>query len=258
MSEFKGKAVIVTGGGRGSGRGSVEAFLRAGAQVAICGRNEPESLPEADGRTAHFIQADIRDAEQAANVVKQTVDMFGRLDVLVNNAGGSPPANAADASPRFVESIIKLNLLAPMFMAQEAHKVMKDQENGGAIVNIASVSGVRPSPGTSAYGAAKAGLLNVTTSLAQEWAADNVRVNAIIAGMIKTEAALDHFGGAKGLSKIEAALPMGRMAVPEDMANAVMFLSSDKSNYITGACLEVHGGGEPPAFLKIVEDALKG
>ena len=134
---------------------------------------------------------------------------------------------------------------------------MKQSNNAGAIINIASVSGIRPSPGSAAYGAAKAGLINLTRSLSQEWGIDNIRVNAIIAGLIKTEASHEHYGGPAGIKLIEESLPMGRMAVPEDMANACLFLASEASSYISGAALEVYGGGEPPSFLKMAEEAYK-
>src|SRR5205823_10195885 len=137
----------------------------AGADVIVCARKEP------DGAVAGaFVPADLRDPEQAAATVDAVVERFGRLDVVVNNAGGSPPAEAATVSPRFVEKIVALNLLAPFYVAQRANAVMREQDDGGVIVNIGSLSGRRPSPGTSAYGAAKAGLVNLTESLAMEWA----------------------------------------------------------------------------------------
>jgi len=244
--DFTGKAVVVTGGTKGTGRIIATRFLEAGANVLVCGRNAPESLPAAGGREAAFVAADVRDPEQARRVIEAAVEAFGRLDVLINNAGGSPASDAATASPRFAESILRLNLLAPLYLSQAACLAMRGQ--GGSIVNIASVSAIRPSPGTAVYGAAKAGLVSLTRSLAQEWA-PAVRVNAIIAGMIKTEAALDHYGGVEGLARIEAALPQGRMAAPGDIADACLFLASSLASHVTGAALEVHGGGEKPPFL---------
>lgn len=255
MYDFSGKSVIVTGGSKGVGFGISEAFLGAGANVFICGRNAPQILPTASGNSAQFFQIDVRKPEDTQAMIDAVLKSSGRLDVLINNAGGSPPVAAADAPPKLTESIIRLNLIAPMILAQQAYHAIKQNPEGGSIINIASVSGERPSPGTAAYGAAKAGLINVTRSLAQEWGADQVRVNAIIAGLIKTEAASDHYGGEAGIKLIEASLPMQRMAIPEDIANACLFLADTKAMYISGASLEVYGGGEPPSFLKLAQEA---
>lgn len=246
--DFSGKVVIVTGGGRGVGRGITERFLQAGAIVLICGRNEPETLPSANGKSAIFSALDVRDAEQVISFVQTIAKDYGHIDVLVNNAGGAPFADAATASPRFSESVIRLNLLAPLNFAQAVNSVMQSQEQGGCIINIASVSAIRPSPGTAAYGAAKAGLVNLTTSLAVEWA-PKVRINAIIAGLIKTEQAHLHYGDEAGITAIDKTIPLGRMALPEDIGDACLFLASHLSSYISGAAITVHGGGEKPAFL---------
>ncbi len=253
--DFAGQAVVVTGGSRGVGWEIARAFLASGADVVVCGRREPGSgeLPQCSGpdgrhRRARFVTADVRDAEQARTVVEAAVEHFGRLDVLVNNAGGSPPAMAADSSPRFVSSVVALNLLAPFYCAQAAYAVF-EQGGGGAIVNIGSVSGLRPSPGTAAYGAAKAGLVNLTATLAVEWA-PRVRVNCISAGLLDTGAGPEHYGGVEGLARVAATVPLGRMGVPGDVAGACLFLASPLAGYISGANLVVHGGGEWPAFLR--------
>jgi NAD(P)-dependent dehydrogenase (short-subunit alcohol dehydrogenase family) len=245
--DFSGQVVIVTGGGKGIGRGITERFLAAGAEVVICGRNEPEALPEAGGRRAVFVTADVRDPDQANRVVQAAAERFGRLDVLVNNAGGSPPADAAAASPRFSAAIITLNLIAPLTLAQRANRIMQAQESGGNVINIASVSGMRPSPGTAAYGAAKAGLLNLTQTLAVEWA-PKVRVNAITAGLIRTEQAALHYGDERGIAAVAATVPLGRMGEPADVADVCVFLASPLARYVSGASILVHGGGERPAF----------
>jgi len=254
--DFTGKVVVVTGGSRGVGRGITEAFLAAGADVAICGRNQPavDDLPVAAGRRAVFFTADVRDGEQAASVLRATHEHFGRVDVLVNNAGGSPAVPAADASARFVAQVVALNLLAPMYCAQAANALMQEAAGGGSIINIASVSGLRPSPGTAAYGAAKAGLINLTRTLAVEWA-PKVRVNCVVAGMIATDAAEDHYGGAAGLAAVAATVPLGRMGTPDDVAGACLFLASPLASYVSGAALEVHGGNEGPAFLAALRGA---
>jgi NAD(P)-dependent dehydrogenase (short-subunit alcohol dehydrogenase family) len=240
---FSGRAVLVTGGTKGLGRGIAEVFAAAGAKVLVCARNEPAGPPPGE-----FVAADLRDPEQAAGVVDAIADRFGRLDVVINNAGGSPPAEAATVSPRFIEKIVSLNLLAPFYVAQRANHVMQQQDDGGVIVNIGSLSGTRPSPGTSAYGAAKAGLANLTQSLAMEWA-PKVRVNLVTVGYLETEQAELHYGDAAGVAAVGEAVPMGRLVQPADVAAACLFLASPEAAFITGADVAVHGGGEPPTFL---------
>lgn len=246
--DFNGKVVLVTGGGKGIGRGISTSFLAAGAEVVICGRSAPDTLPAAGGREAVFTACDVRDVEQVQACVDFAVAQFGRLDVLVNNAGGAPHADAATVSPRFSESIIRLNLIAPLNFSQAANRVMQQQESGGSIINIASVSTIRPSPGTAAYGAAKAGLVNLGTSLAVEWA-PKVRVNAIVVGLTETEQAHLHYGDEDGIAAVGSTIPLGRMAVPADIGNACLFLASPMASYVSGTNFAVHGGGEKPAFL---------
>ena len=250
--DMSGRAVLVTGGARGIGRGITERFLAAGAAVAVCGRSEPDELPSADGRTAVFIAADVRDADAVDALITETVAQLGRLDVLVNNAGGSPSADSATVSPKFSRAIIELNLLAPLVCAQRANAVMQQQSGGGSIINIASVSGLRPSPGTAAYGAAKAGVLNLTQTLAVDYAL-KVRVNAISAGLIRTEQSHLHYGDEAGIAAVGATVPLGRMGTPTDIANACLFLASPLASYVSGANLLVHGGGEAPAYLDAAE-----
>ena len=247
--DFSGKVVLVTGGGKGIGRGITESFLQAGAEVVICGRGEPEELPRSGDRTALFTPCDVRDYEQIEASVDFAVAQCGRLDVLVNNAGGAPYADAATASPRFSESIIRLNLIAPLNFSQVANRVMQQQDEGGCIINIASVSTLRPSPGTAAYGAAKAGLVNLGTSLAVEWA-PRVRINAIIVGLTRTEQSHLHYGDEEGIAAVGDTIPLGRMALPSDIGDACLFLASPLASYISGTNFAVHGGGEKPAFLE--------
>src|SRR3954451_8443660 len=245
MSE---RVVLVTGGARGIGRGIAETFLAAGAGVVVCGRSEPDSLPESDGATATFVAADVRDPDAVDALVATTVERHGRLDVLVNNAGGSPPADSATVSPKFSKAIIELNLLAPLVCAQRANVVMQGQDDGGSIVNISSVSGLRANPNAAAYGAAKAGLLNLTQTLAVEYA-PKVRVNAVSAGLIRTEQAHLFYGDEEGIARVGATVPLGRMGLPTDIAQACLFLVSPLAAYVSGANLLVHGGGEKPAYV---------
>jgi NAD(P)-dependent dehydrogenase (short-subunit alcohol dehydrogenase family) len=248
--DFSGRGVVVTGGTRGIGAGIATAFLAAGAQVLVCGRTEPASLdqlPRAEKDRAEFYRADVRDFEQARGLIETARDRFGRLDVVVNNAGGAPPAAAATASPRFHTKIIELNLTAPLHVAQAANAVMQ-ASIGGSIIMISSVSGTRPSPGTAAYGAAKAGLTHLAISLAVEWA-PKVRVNTVIVGLVGTDTSAEHYGGADGMARAAATVPLGRMATPQDVADACLFFASPLAGQVSGASLLVHGGGERPAFL---------
>jgi NAD(P)-dependent dehydrogenase (short-subunit alcohol dehydrogenase family) len=254
--DYTGKVVIVTGGAKGVGRGISERFLEAGAQVVICGRSDPESLPAVQGREALFTPADVRDVEQIGSVVAFAKEKCGRLDVLINNAGGAPEADAATVSPRFSESIIRLNLIAPLNFAQQANAVMQGQAEGGVIINIASVSAIRPSPGTAAYGAAKAGLLSLTQSLAVEWA-PRVRVNAVIAGMIRTEQAHLHYGDEEGVAAVGNTVPLERMGEPSDVGDTCLYLASPLASYVSGASVLMHGGGEKPAFLAAARNTSK-
>jgi NAD(P)-dependent dehydrogenase (short-subunit alcohol dehydrogenase family) len=244
--DFSNQVVVVTGGSRGVGAGIVEAFVASGANVVTCGRNEAE-VPG-----ALFIVADVRKPEQAHQVVHTTIERFGRVDVLINNAGGSPQVMADKASPRFIEAIVTLNLLAPFYCAQAAYGAMSGQEGGGSIINVASVSGMRPSPGSAAYAAAKAGLINLTSTLAVEWA-PAVRVNCVVAGLLSTGAGDEHYGGPEGLARVAATVPLGRMGTVGDVAQACLYLASDGASYVSGANLVVHGGGEWPAYLSALD-----
>jgi NAD(P)-dependent dehydrogenase (short-subunit alcohol dehydrogenase family) len=246
--DMAGRVALVTGGTAGIGRRIAERLLEVGADVVVCARKAPPALPRSGTREAMFVAADVRDVDQIGAVFDALRARFDRLDLLVNNAGGSPMADAASASPRFSTSIVQLNLLAPLFFAQRANAVMQAQAFGGSIVNIASISGTRPSPGTAAYGAAKAGLLNLTTSLAIEWA-PKVRVNAITAGLMATEKAELHYGDAAKQAAVAATVPMQRLGSPDDVASAVLYLASPLAAWVSGAALPVHGGGESPGFL---------
>jgi NAD(P)-dependent dehydrogenase (short-subunit alcohol dehydrogenase family) len=238
---LSGAVVLVTGGVRGVGRGITDVFLAHGAHVVTCARREAAT-------DAEFVPCDVRDETQVKALIDGIVDHHGRLDVVVNNAGGAPYAPAATASPRLHEKVVQLNLLAPLLVSQHANAVMQRQRTGGSIVMISSVSGTRASPGTAAYGAAKAGLGNLTASLAVEWA-PKVRVNALDVGMVRTEQAHLHYGSEAAVEAVGKTVPLGRLAEPAEVGACAAFLASGLASYVSGATLLVHGGGEVPAFL---------
>lgn len=248
-ADFAGRVVLVTGGARGLGRGIAQAYADAGAQVVVCGRTAPEQSD------LDFVGCDVRDAAAVQEMVTRVVGRLGRLDVVVNNAGGSPPAPAATMSPRFAERIVALNLLAPFYLGQAANAVMQEQPDGGVILNIGSVAAIRPAPGTAAYNAAKAGLVVLTRSLALEWA-PKVRVNIITPGLVRTQTAAQTYG--EDTTSVAATIPMGRLAEPSDIAAACLMLSRPDAGYITGADLFVDGGGEFPAFYAAHADLTFG
>lgn len=246
--DMSGRVVIVTGATRGLGRRIAGRFLEAGAEVVACARHEPDAAIEAGRRQAQFVTADVREPDQIEAVVGGALGQHGRIDVLVNNAGGAPPADSATVSPRFNEKVVALNLLAPMTFAQAVNRVMQEQDSGGVIVNISSVSGTRANPGGVAYGAAKAGLLNMTETLAVEYG-PRVRVVAVTVGMIVTDQAHLYYGDDDAVAAIGRTLAAGRMGDPDDVAGVCLFLASPLAAWITGTSIEVHGGGSRPGYL---------
>ncbi|WP_428955307.1 SDR family oxidoreductase [Streptomyces sp. cg35] len=236
--DLSGRVVVVTGGTRGVGAGIAGAFVRAGARVLVCARRPPEDA--LDG--CEFVPVDLRDTVAVGEVFAG----LDRVDVLVNNAGGTPYRLLGDTDAERHARVIELNLTAPLTASLAARERLAAAR--GSIVMIGSVSGTRPSPGSAAYGAAKAGLENLARSMAVEWAPD-IRVNTLVLGMVRTELSALHYGDDDGIAAVGATVPLGRLAEPREIGDAAVFLASDAAAYITGASLLVHGGGERPAFL---------
>ena len=247
--QLDGRVVLVTGGVRGVGAGISAVFAGQGATVVTCARRPVEGLPY------EFHSCDVRSDDSVKALLDGIVERHGRIDVVVNNAGGSPYVLASDASAKFSTKIIELNLLGPLSVSNHANEHMQAQ-GGGSIINVSSVSGRRPTPGTAAYGAAKAGIESLTSTLAVEWA-PKVRVNSLVVGMVETEQSELFYGDAESIAAISANVPLGRLAKPADIGWAAAFLASDAASYISGASLEVHGGGEPPHYLATTTADIK-
>lgn len=239
------RTALVTGGARGLGRHLVGAFATAGYRVATCGRHEAPEAMEAE-----FFPCDVRDPEQVARMVDGVASRLGSIDVLVNNAGGTPYASAAGMSPRLFERVVALNLAGPFYVAQRANSVMQAQDGGGAIVNIGSTVAIRPSANVAAYVAAKSGLVGLTRALALEWA-PKVRVNLVSPGLLRTELLEETYGS--DVAAVEATVPMGRLATGTDVASACLMVASPGMAYVTGTEVVVDGGGELPAWLLKVQ-----
>jgi NAD(P)-dependent dehydrogenase (short-subunit alcohol dehydrogenase family) len=245
--DFSSHVVLVTGGTRGIGAGIARAFAERGASVVVCGRSVPDRIPPG----ISFVKADVRDPEQAASAVDAVVELHGRIDVLVNNAGGTAPGMAATMRAPSAAAVVNLNLLSPFYVAQRANAVMQEQELGGLVLNIGSVAELRPAPGIALYAAAKAGLATLTRALALEWG-PKVRVNIVTPGLVQTDGSARHYGGAAALAAAAATIPSGRMAIPEDVASSCLLLASPLAAHVSGAELRVDGGGELPGWLVAV------
>ncbi|QES50637.1 short chain dehydrogenase [Streptomyces venezuelae] len=244
--ELDGRVVVVTGGTRGVGAGIARSFLEAGAEVVLCARRPPEEPVSAAGRKAVYREVDLRNGAAVREFTDAVAADFGRLDCLVNNAGGTPYRLLAAGEAERHARVLELNLLAPMTASLAAFPYLRAAR--GSVLMVGSVSGTRPSPGTAAYGAAKAGLENLARSMAVEWAPE-VRVNTLVLGMVRTELAHLHYGDETGIAAVGATVPLGRLAEPAEVGAAAVFLASDRAGYVSGASLLVHGGGERPAFL---------
>ena len=235
--DLDGRVALVTDGADGIGRAVTDRLLAAGAQVAVTTRHQPDELPAG----ARWFGADTRVAAEADDLVAAVIDHYGRLDVLVSNPGGSPTGDAATADDAFVTAVVTLNLLVPLWVSRAANAAMQAQDDGGAIVTFGPLDGLGASPGAAAYGAAKAGLVHLTQSLAVEWA-PKVRVNCVSTDHLAPGPADLPDGGA-------GAVPLGRLGTGADLAEAVAHLASPAAGYVTGSNLLVHGGDYRPAYL---------
>ncbi|MBI3325949.1 MAG: glucose 1-dehydrogenase [Nitrospinae bacterium] len=243
------KVAIVTGGGTGIGRVIAREMAHVGAHIVVASRNPDHINPAAEeiqrlGRQSLAVSVDVRVPEQVDTLVQATLDRFGRIDILVNNHGALFQCPVEDLSPGGWNAIISINLTGVFLCSRAVGRVMIRQKQG-KIINIVSVAGLHGSPMTAAYGAAKAGVMNFTKSLAMEWSQHNILVNAVAPGPILTESGRNLLWSSPELQEqVRGHVPLRRYGEPEEVANAVIFLASDASSYITGETLYVDGG--PP------------
>ena len=243
MGSLDGRVAIVTGASRGIGLGIAGELVRRGAKVCITAR-KADALAEAVAGlggpdVAIAVPGKADDAGHQAEAVATTIEAFGRLDMLVNNAGINPVFGPiADVDLAAAAKILAVNVLAPLAWT----KLVRDAwmgEHGGSVVNVASVAGLRPSPGIGVYGVSKAALIRLTTELAVELG-PRIRVNAVAPAVVKTKFATALYEGRE--EQVSAAYPLKRLGVPGDIAGAVAFLLSDDASWITGQTVVLDGG----------------
>ena len=249
-ASLAGRVAVVTGGGAGLGRGIAAGLAAFGADVAVWERDPDTSASAADEVGGLSVVTDVRDAEQVDRAVAATVERFSRIDVLVNNAGGTFSAPLLEVSDNGIDALYRANLRHVIVCTQRVARVMVAAGRGGSIINVASIEGVRAAPGYAAYAAAKAGVLNFTKTAALELAPHGIRVNALAPDITWTEglAALSAAAGLDGAALDERnartalTVPLGRLGHVDEVAGAALFLASDLSAYVTGQTLHVDGG----------------
>lgn len=246
LLDFSGKVVLITGGSGGIGRGIALRFAQAGADVAInYRRSEVEAVQTAAeitklGQQAFIFPADVTDPEAVNAMVADVVAHFGRLNVLVNNAGTFPLHALEDMPVEAWSGVLDANLRSTFLCTQAAAQQMKAQGEGGAVVNIASIEGFQPAPHHSHYITAKGGVLAFTKAAAYELGSAGIRVNAVSPGLIHRPGLEEDWPD--GVTRYTAAAPLARLGQPEDVADACLFLASAGARWITGANLVVDGG----------------
>jgi 3-oxoacyl-[acyl-carrier protein] reductase len=244
---LKDKVAIITGSSSGIGRAIAYLYAQEGAKVVvsanlnIAGGEETVSNIKAKGGEAIFVKSDVTVAEDVKKLIQETVAKYGTIDILVNNVGGSlgmaPFENIDEAK---FDRIVAVNLKSVYLMASNALPELKKAEGGGVIINIGSMSALRPAPGVTLYAALKGAVIILTKTLAQELAPYKIRVNVVNPTMTATERALKN--PPELLKQFEEKIPLKRLASPEDVANAALFLASDESSYLTGDAINVDGG----------------
>lgn len=245
MIDIDKKIGFITGGAKGIGRAIALELAKANYNLILNYRNSEEdakntkTLCEQLGAEVFLIQGDISVEEEVVNIFKEIKEKYGKLDLLVNNAGITKDGLAMRMSSEDFKDVIEINLVSGFYTSREAIKMMA-RKREGSIINISSVVGIRGNPGQLNYSASKAGLIGMTKTLAKEMAARNIRVNAVAPGFIETD--MTDALPDKVKDELEAEIPLKALGEAKDVANAVVFLASEKAKYITGQVLSVDGG----------------
>lgn len=243
---LKGNVALVTGGSRGIGKAIALGLARAGADVVIASRKLPDLKKVADeigslGRRALAVATHVAKTEEINPLVNKVTDAFGRIDILVNNAGSNPVMDSAlDINERAWDAIMNLNLKGLFFLSQAVARVMREH-GGGKIINVSSLEGITPTI-LPVYSISKAGVIMATKVMAKEWAQYNIRVNAIAPGLTRTRFSEALWNNEQILQASMSRTPMARIAEPEEMVGAVLYLTSDLASYVTGQVVAIDGG----------------
>jgi NAD(P)-dependent dehydrogenase (short-subunit alcohol dehydrogenase family) len=243
---LKGKVAIVTGGSRGIGRAIALGFAEAGADVAVASRTTADlervaEQIEAKGRRALAVPTNIAVKAEVDNMVARTLEKFGTIDILVNNAAINIMRPLVDLREDGWDKVMNVDLKGYFLCSQAAAKVMMEKKSGN-IINMASTGAAKAAPGLGAYSIAKAGVVMLTKLLAVELASYNIRVNAIGPYLVKTMFSQPMWADPDTCKAVEASIPLGRLAEPDDISSVALFLASDASSYITGQTIFVDGG----------------
>ena len=247
LFQLDNKVAIVTGASKGIGEAMARGLAEFGAKVVISSRNREsvDAVAESfqnDGLEAIAIAANMGNVEEAQTLIDQTVDAYGGIDIIINNAAANPVFGPIqNTEERAFDKILDVNLKGPFELCKKAYPILK-QRGGGSIINISSIGGLTPERGIGIYSVSKAGLINLTKVMAQDWGADNIRVNAICPGLIKTKFSEALWGNEPILERFLQQIPLNRVGTSDDIAGLAVYLASDAAAYCTGGVYLIDGG----------------